>query len=366
SDSFSLENSVDILPAPRPGMVVSAKSGCTPFELTAKRTYTDDAVDLTWNFGDGSAPQIVTPSSTTSHTYLTAGSFWLTQTLLGSTGCITRDTQLIAVQQGFDPSYVPLLIRASVEPADSVEVEWMSNPLAKSYVVFQNQKVVDSTLNNYWKGGYDIPQALYNVRAQNVCGNLSTSSNIGKLIELSGQQQNNEVALLQWSAYEDWALGIARYEVETYVEDPTQLVQSPFAILSTNDSSNRSYSDLGYKTDGAAQKCYRIRAISAANAKVISYSNVVCLPYQPVFFVPSAFSPNNDGLNDQFSVYSLGIKSFEIEIFNRWGELVYRGQRWDGKIDGSIAPLGAYLFTIQGRTAEDKIVSRFGSVMLVE
>lgn len=72
------------------------------------------------------------------------------------------------------------------------------------------------------------------------------------------------------------------------------------------------------------------------------------------FYVPNAFSPNQDGYNDVFlpNVSSnCGIQSYQIRIFNRWGGLVFETnevqQGWDGKIKGTPAPQGAYFYTIQ-------------------
>ena len=51
-------------------------------------------------------------------------------------------------------------------------------------------------------------------------------------------------------------------------------------------------------------------------------------------FVPTAFTPNNDGLNDIFIPLTSGVYSFEMKIFNRWGELVFLSNNknigWNG------------------------------------
>lgn len=75
------------------------------------------------------------------------------------------------------------------------------------------------------------------------------------------------------------------------------------------------------------------------------------------FFVPNAFSPNGDGINDVLMVF--GAKgmppTFAMKIFNRWGELVYEGsdlsvndsdRAWNGKVNGGNAPAGVYLWSI--------------------
>lgn len=57
------------------------------------------------------------------------------------------------------------------------------------------------------------------------------------------------------------------------------------------------------------------------------------------FYVPNTFTPNSDGINDDFYGSGIGIVSYEMRIFNRWGELVYfsgsPNNTWDGTIRGN-------------------------------
>ena len=52
-------------------------------------------------------------------------------------------------------------------------------------------------------------------------------------------------------------------------------------------------------------------------------------------FVPNAFSPNADGINDDFSVYTRNISDYHLQIFNRWGEQLFESWRSDESWDGS-------------------------------
>jgi len=68
---------------------------------------------------------------------------------------------------------------------------------------------------------------------------------------------------------------------------------------------------------------------------------------------PNAFTPNGDGLNDEFkAITSWGdyLYSFSMEIYNRWGGLVFKSdnisQSWDGKCKGEACPAGTYIFNV--------------------
>jgi len=68
-------------------------------------------------------------------------------------------------------------------------------------------------------------------------------------------------------------------------------------------------------------------------------------------WVPNAFSPNNDGINDELKIVSKGIYESEIIIFNRWGEKIFvsdlNSKPFDGKDkDGNILPRGSYYMKI--------------------
>ena len=68
-------------------------------------------------------------------------------------------------------------------------------------------------------------------------------------------------------------------------------------------------------------------------------------------FIPKAFSPNGDGLNDTWRIPSLAaFPLFELAIFNRFGQLVYKNERsniaWNGMYKNGPAPAGAYIYVI--------------------
>ena len=66
------------------------------------------------------------------------------------------------------------------------------------------------------------------------------------------------------------------------------------------------------------------------------------------FFAPEAFSPDNDRINDYFRVYGNGISksNFLLEIYDRWGEIIFQSTDievgWDGNINNKMAQTGVY------------------------
>jgi gliding motility-associated-like protein len=88
----------------------------------------------------------------------------------------------------------------------------------------------------------------------------------------------------------------------------------------------------------SGNKKYRVTAYKLAGTTLTSLSNIAEATPNPTMYIPSAFTPNGDGINDFFGVKAEGIKQFKMEIYNRWGELVFFSENmlehWDGTFKG--------------------------------
>jgi gliding motility-associated-like protein len=110
---------------------------------------------------------------------------------------------------------------------------------------------------------------------------------------------------------------------------------------------------------------YILTAVSANDCGISSDTMLVKL-FRGIF-IPNAFSPNNDGLNDTWNIPALdAYPGFELLVFNRYGEVVFenRGTNkpWDGKYKSTDLPIGAYVYTIK---LDDTIGLLKGTVMIV-
>ena len=100
-----------------------------------------------------------------------------------------------------------------------------------------------------------------------------------------------------------------------------------------------------------------------------STSNEVCVIQKPLFYVPNAFAP--DGVNKVFAPQGqfFDFTLFEMVIYNRWGEEIYRtrdiNKGWTGAVDGEIAQQGSYVYTIRFVDAEGQEHRRKGTVTLI-
>nr|MCU0357244.1 gliding motility-associated C-terminal domain-containing protein [Cyclobacteriaceae bacterium] len=102
-----------------------------------------------------------------------------------------------------------------------------------------------------------------------------------------------------------------------------------------------------------------------------SVSNKITLTKTPLIFYPTAFTPDNQGPveNEVFRVFGQFITSFEMQIFNRWGELIYSSKNidegWDGTFRGNDVPEGTYAFIARMKDLTGASFTQSGSVVLL-
>ncbi len=87
-------------------------------------------------------------------------------------------------------------------------------------------------------------------------------------------------------------------------------------------------------------------------------------------YVPNAFSPNDDGVNDHFKPLSNCVpESFELKLFDRWGGLVFEtgnfDQSWDGKLKGQPLPSGVFTWYIKYSFTGQDIETKAGDLVIV-
>jgi gliding motility-associated-like protein len=84
-------------------------------------------------------------------------------------------------------------------------------------------------------------------------------------------------------------------------------------------------------------------------------------------FVPNAFSPNNDGLNDSWNIPALSAyPAFELTVFNRHGQIVFQNKNsnrsWNGQYKGEPLPEAVYVYVIDLKMGGEILK---GTVMLL-
>jgi gliding motility-associated-like protein len=86
-------------------------------------------------------------------------------------------------------------------------------------------------------------------------------------------------------------------------------------------------------------------------------------------FIPTIFSPNDDGLNDEQCVLGGCIRSMNFSIYNRWGEIVFESNSrnicWDGTYKEKPVSIGVYVYKFSGVLEDGSIVQKSGNLNVV-
>jgi len=89
-----------------------------------------------------------------------------------------------------------------------------------------------------------------------------------------------------------------------------------------------------------------------------------------LMFVPNIFTPNGDGLNDILKVKGIGIKTIELIIFDRWGEIISisndMDKGWDGTYKGTMCQDGSYVYKLNVLDDKNKKHTKTGHVTLMK
>jgi gliding motility-associated-like protein len=163
--------------------------------------------------------------------------------------------------------------------------------------------------------------------------------------------------------------------------DTTVVVGQPLRLMATggtqynwfppdNLSAANVADPIALFTEAHAGKRYTVSVGNAAGCSETASITIKVFNTTASVFVPNAFTPNNDGLNDRFNVILAGIAKLErFAVFNRWGQKVYEGLHpetgWDGSIAGKPQPAGLYVYSLRALDYSGRVIEKKGTVLLV-
>lgn len=257
---------------------------------------------------------------------------------------------------------------ASVE-GESIVVRWTENAanISRRLITRQTAGTPDAVLSGTTAGQYrdgevrtGIQAYCYQVRLEDDCDNFSQTQRAACTMWMQGERAgaNN---LLRWTQFSGF-------------DGPFGLVLERLDAAGNVLSTDNIHPDSLTRTDPPDRQQvpltrYRLRAFDPANPANVAYSNVVLVQDKLDIEIPDAFTPNQDGLNDELEIFSRSIFRFDLEIRNRWNEVVFRGGRiedkWDGRVNGQPAPAGPYAYVLRGQDVLGKPFELKGVVLLL-
>ncbi|HET9486486.1 MAG TPA: gliding motility-associated C-terminal domain-containing protein [Chryseosolibacter sp.] len=264
-------------------------------------------------------------------------------TAIGNITSIVNDNSVV-LEWETDPNFIPT--EFTIEKSIQANYRFLATSLQDTFVDPE----------------YNLQDAsCYRIRYKDLCDNGSPLSIEACPVRLSATLLKDNSISLTWTLYQGWTNGVSGYTIEKYNKNG--------ALLQTFQIGNSSLyvdtsDDLNFQTF-----VYVVKANPVDPDLGQSVSNRVVILKDPNLFHPTAFTPNGDNLNDQFTVFGQYVTGFEMKIFNRWGELLFTTQDiqsgWDGTFRGNDMPEGTYTFIALITDRAGRTFKRSGSVLLL-
>ena len=158
-----------------------------------------------------------------------------------------------------------------------------------------------------------------------------------------------------------------------FIYSPNTIVEanSEITFINTSEYASSYLWDLNGVFSTNTDETYTLSNSSNTQLQftLFAYNSIGCVDSQlvviqiniyPILFVPNSFSPDSDEFNNTFMVYFSNpeqISDFRIEIFNRWGELIYESNDynygWDGMFKGRLVQDGTYTWRVYYKLEND-------------
>lgn len=269
------------------------------------------------------------------------------------------------------------ITNVTVSSEDEIKVTWKESQFSEfdSYKLLKYENdfntlvdeiVLDETEYIDTDVETDHISYIYQIVEQDRCGYFNEPEREGKSILLEGTYLDGSI--LDWSSYQNWKDGVQKYVIELDFNGEYKPTNEVAGSITT-------FKDEKIYRSIKGQYNYRICAFS--NDNDTSFSNVINIFGDPTVHIPTAFTPNGDGLNDGFNPVTMFVQSknfgdvdiFKLEIFNRWGEKVYSSRNpqagWNGTYKGEDCEQGAYIYQVMLTGVNGRKIYKNGTITLL-
>jgi gliding motility-associated-like protein len=349
--SSTSSQEINISSVPVPGVVPGLTNQClvgNQFFFNNASTNAIGSMQYNWIFGDGTAAT----TRDVTHTYTTAGDYEVKMIVSSNTVCA-------------DSSHFPVRV------FQNAIADFAANPTCINLPVqFMNHTIdtMDSRVNYLWNLGNGQVSSLPNPPDQiySAAGTYPVS------LSVNTDQCPAPLNVLKRNLVIDKPRPAIAYPVKYAVIDYPLVLEarnfgdsvlwSPGTWLNTRTIFKPVFT-------GANEQLYTI-AIKTTSGCVTVDTQVVKTVKSAEIYVPTAFTPNKDGLNDFLRPILIGIKELRyFRIFNRWGQLIFEtrseGPGWDGTVSGIPQGTEVVVWMVEGVSVDNRIISKKGTSTLV-
>lgn len=340
---------INPVPFPNFGSSKECLGDSTIFTDLSTIDYTN-IVSWTWDFGDGNGSSQQSPN----HLYQNSGTYQVSLTAVSDSGC-TRTRTLEAVV--FSPSDAPAITEDEVCFGESAQLIAAITPPTQSYW-YSDPAATDLVHTGYT---YITPPLPY--------------STTYYVVTETGSGCRSQPFPVTASVLSPQSVSIT--PSTSLVELPVGLVQ--FAVNYSGTISSYSWNFGDGNTSTAQNPAHEYQypglytvTVTIANDQGCEATAETIIEVKRVstISIPSAFSPNDDGINDVFTIGYYNVNDITFQVYNRWGQLIFesfeQSLEWDGRTqNGTPAPEGVYVYILKGTTFDGLAEERTGTITLI-
>ncbi|MBC7425764.1 MAG: gliding motility-associated C-terminal domain-containing protein [Bacteroidia bacterium] len=206
----------------------------------------------------------------------------------------------------------------------------------------------------------DITAFEYRVKGFDLC-NQPIYTEIHTDILLTGRKKNGYETEMEFTPYIGWKDGVFKYDIYRKLPGKTS-----YELYEANVTDFTAFYENGleYYT-----QCYRVKATELNGENAVSWSNEICFDFDPVIYLPNAFTRNDDNVNDVFVVRGGALRTVQVLIFNRWGEKLKElnsiNDTWDGQYKESEVADGVYMYVCNYTGYDGRLYTTKGTITIL-
>lgn len=357
----TVDTTFSLIDNPIASFTLSDSAGCAP--LTVNFTNTSNNVGATnydWTFGDGGTSTDENPT----HIYLENGEYDVRFELRTTEGCI--DTAV---------AFLPNAVDVSLDSATN-EIDFQFSPTEGCLpltIQFTNNSTFDGTPTYIWD--FQNGDISFEESPTTVFSDTGTFS-VSLLMINEGKCADTLVQLLE-DTITVFPLPTSSFTVSDTAKEFKQALFE-FDGSASQFASRSVYLINGVEVDTNSIFNFQFRDTGRHVIDYVVFNEFGCSDTSSAevfvfdefeFIIPNVFTPNEDGLNDNFAMRSCGVYEYEIMIFNRYGDKVFESNslniNWDGRISGRAAKSGVYFYSIRIKDFRGQFLDYQGNVTLI-
>jgi gliding motility-associated-like protein len=296
---------------------VSPAPYCTNVPVSFFNSSTGQGLNFEWHFGSNGTSTAYEPD----FTFLTSGIYTVTLIAVDSIGCKDSVDANLVINPGVIASF--LYDPPVVCTGDNVEFSNISTGNPNSI---------------FWDFGNGI---------------TDTSSNINNIVYNQSGTYQVTLIITDLVCLPDTftqSIKVSDYPIVNLGPDTGICIGEYYTLYAGNPGMVYNWSTGETTQSIIVKEVPKVVVLYVSNNGCIGKDTVLVENDCP-FFIPNAFTPNGDGLNDLYNIITDGTTEFRLNIYNRWGQQLFTTNDptvgWDGTFEGTPEEMGVFIYTLE-------------------